>query len=115
MSDVLNLLRHGRPDDEAHYRTFGDGTYRYAIGLPRIVCEDGFRLSVQAGELLYCSPRIDAGPWSAVEVGFPSARPEPWAEWLEYCEDPDRPTNTVYGYVPLTLVEALIESHGGPS
>ena len=98
----------------------------------RITCADGFSLSVIAGPGNYCSPRPallpnlpadlanDApadypGPYTAVEVGFPSARPEPWADWLEYVEDPDDPTATVYGYVPVETVQALIELHGGES
>lgn len=96
----------------------------------RITCADGFTLSVIAGPGVYCTPRpalLDAlpdglvsdaprdylGPYTAVEVGFPSARPEPWAEWSQRAEDEDEPTSTVYGYVPVDMVRALIESHGG--
>lgn len=110
MNKSLEILRNGRPDSDY---LVGAG-YRIANHLPRIVCSDGFSLSVQAGALLYSTPREDAGPWSHVEVGYPSERPEPWAEWERYVETPDRPTDTVYGYVPLVLVEALIASHGGP-
>jgi hypothetical protein len=77
---------------------------------PRITCKDGFSLSVQATHGAYCSPRNNTGPWSAVEVGFPSAEPE---LIMSYCEDPEKPTETVYGYVPIRLVEELIENHGG--
>jgi hypothetical protein len=107
----MALLRDGRPDDQ--YVTYANGTRRFPKGLPRVVCADGFSLSIQAGKLLYSTPRHDAGPWSHVEVGFPSERPEPWADWTQYCEDPQRPTNTVYGYVPLEMVEALVALHGG--
>lgn len=96
----------------------------------RITCADGFTLSVIAGPGTYCSPRpallqglpdglvSDApsdfpGPYTAVEVGFPSARPEPWDEWVQRAEDDEHPTGTVYGYVPVEMVRALIESHGG--
>jgi hypothetical protein len=92
-----------------------------------ITCADGFRLSVIAREGVYCTPRPRIsniavtgdvpsdypGPFIAVEVGFPSSRPEPWDEWREYVEDDTDPTGTVYGYVPVALVRALIESHGG--
>lgn len=97
---------------------------------PEIVCADGFTVSVQASWMHYCSPRPahthfdspfdeDAsappvnGVFSTVEVGFPSDRPEPWDRWASYCESPDRPTDTVYGYVPVALVRDLIASHGG--
>ncbi len=106
----LEILRNGRPDSLID--TYGEGL-RFARALPRIVCTDGFDLSVQAGEYLYAMPRDDHGPWSHVEVGFPSERPEPWDDWRRYVEDADFPTRTVYGHVPLELVEALIESHGG--
>ena len=53
------------------------------------------------------------GPYTHVEVGFPSERPEPWGDWEEYCEDESRPTETVYPYVPALLVIELINLHGG--
>jgi hypothetical protein len=107
--NALAILREGRPDSLIER---GRG-YSFAKILPRIECGDGFNVSVQAGELLYSTPREDHGPWSHVEVGYPSERPEPWADWEGYAEEADRPTTTVYGYVPLELVEALIASHGG--
>ncbi|MFD5579046.1 hypothetical protein [Streptomyces pseudogriseolus] len=96
----------------------------------RITCVDGFSLSVIAGPGTYCSPhpallsglqdglvsdapRDYPGPYTAVEVGFPSARPEPWAMWAERAEDGEDPTGTVYGYVPVQMVRDLILSHGG--
>ncbi len=30
-----------------------------------------------------------------------------------YAEDPDNPTETVYGYVPVGVVQALAAKHGG--
>lgn len=79
-----------------------------------IKCADGFSLSVIAGMWVYSSPRdVETGPFAAVEVGYPSERPEPWDAWAEYCENPEDPTSTVYGYVPVDLVRALVESHGG--
>lgn len=78
--------------------------------IPHVVCMDGFTMSVQAGRGVYCSPRDDAGPWLSVEVGFPSKiEPLLW----DYAEEPGRWTETVYGYVPIELVGAVIECHGG--
>lgn len=93
----------GFPDKKTGYRS----TFPLA---KRIVCKDGFSLSVQATHGAYCSPRQNIGPWHEVEVGFPSAEPE---LIMEYAEEPDKPTNTVYAYVPIELVEELIELHGG--
>lgn len=67
-------------------------------------------MSVQASRTHYCSPRSDVGPWQSVEIGFPS-RIEPLL-W-QYAESPGEWTNTVYGYVPVELVAAVIEVHGG--
>jgi hypothetical protein len=79
--------------------------------VPPIVCVDGFEISVQASECHYCQPREDNAPqYTHVECGFPNAEPE---LILEYAENPDDPTETVYGYVPIELVEQLITLHGG--
>lgn len=76
----------------------------------RIECEDGFTISVQATHGAYCQPRRNVGPWWQVECGFPSDVP---TEIMGYAESPDHPTATVYGYVPIELVEDLIKAHGG--
>jgi len=77
----------------------------------KIVCKDGFEMSVQAGESNYCSPRIDnAEKYTEVEVGYPTL-PEPLlARWAE---NPNSPTETVYGYVPSTVVSLVCVKHGG--
>jgi hypothetical protein len=68
-------------------------------------------LSVQAGKYLYCSPRENQVPWTAVEVGFLSFVPS--AVMMEYAEEADKPTETVYGYVPIEIVVDEINAHGG--
>jgi hypothetical protein len=78
--------------------------------VPTIVCVDGFKISVQASSGHYCEPREDNAQYTEVECGFPSAVPE---LILEYAENPDDPTETVYAYVPVELVEHLITLHGG--
>lgn len=78
--------------------------------VPRIYCADGFNMSVQTGKAIYCSPRDSRGPWHKVEVGFPSERVE---ELMEYAEDPTKPVETVYGYVPLEVVVKVVDAHGG--
>jgi hypothetical protein len=78
---------------------------------PRLECADGFSVSVQASRNHYSLPRKDAGPYDAVELGYPSA---PMGEqFSDYAEDEDRLTDTVYGYVPTELVVALVKEHGG--
>ena len=78
---------------------------------PRIRCMDGTHLSVQVGAGMYCTPREGKGPWTHVEVGYPSVKPP--ARWEEFAEDWSEPTSTVYAYVPLSEVELFIASHGG--
>ena len=79
-----------------------------------IPCEmrfaDGNTVSVQASSFHYCLPRKDHGPWSHVELGFPSFIPE---LVMGYCENSENPTETVYGYVPIGLVDCLANLHGG--
>lgn len=65
---------------------------------------------MQASEFHYATPRDNKGPYTAVEVGFPSQE-EP--DLMNYAEDASKPTKTVYGYVPFKLVLAVIEKHGG--
>lgn len=74
-------------------------------------CADGFSVSIQANRFAYCNPRIThAGDYVSVELGFPT-RPDDLI--MEYAEDPSDPTETVYGYVPVEVVDALLEKHGG--
>ena len=78
---------------------------------PRVRCADGFSMSVQASAFNYCTPRMDnAGWYTAFEVGFPS-EPEPLL--TPYAEDKENLTETVYGWVPHSVVAKVIEKHGG--
>ncbi len=83
----------------------------YYAPIPYLVCKDGFTMSVQASANHYCSPRETAAwPYGAFEVGFPSAREE---ALMQYAEDPETPTKTVYGWVPRDTIIEIIEKHGG--
>ncbi|MFJ7275443.1 hypothetical protein [Kitasatospora sp. NPDC098663] len=96
------------------------GTARDALGRaladPHIACADGFRLSVLSPDPAdpFLLPAV------ALEVGFPTRRPEPWTRWREHLEpgadedkDEDEPIESVYLHVPVALVRDLIEAHGG--
>ena len=71
-------------------------------------------MSVQASRGHYYLPRQDDGPWTHVEIGFPT-RVIP--EFLPYSDGPinrrNRPTKAVYGYVPIETVAAVIDRFGG--
>ena len=110
---------------------------------PGIVCQDGYSVSVQASECHYCEPRYTQWqnedgwqvingnywlssdtprnfetdhftPYESVELGFPSEPDELINEYAEIgFNDAPNYTNTVYGCVPVDIVEKLIEKHGG--
>ena len=93
---------------KSHKHPFSDE--RIQENRPRLLCNDGFSISVQASKFHYCSPRLDgAQDYEKVELGYPSNEDE---LINDYAED-DNYTRTVYGYVPIEVVERLIEKHGG--
>ena len=77
---------------------------------PYVVCKDGFEMSVQAGQSLYSEPRDVADSYEEAEVGFPSTE-----ETLltSYAEDNENLCDTVFGYVPCSIIDEVIEKHGG--
>ena len=78
---------------------------------PIIICNDGFRMSVQAGYGIYSSPIFNGAlHYTSVEIGFPSNGDRLIAE---YAECPQDLTETIYPYVPSEIVDELIEKHGG--
>ena len=86
--------------------------------LPKIVCVDGFEMSVQVGFSLYSTPKKVAKRYSAVEIGFPSEHEpliEEYAEtfYKEDGEDVTDYTDTVYPYVPVRIVDKVLKKHGG--
>jgi hypothetical protein len=90
---------------------------------PRLTCNDGCSLSVQASSSHYSTPRENHPDWhwsrfECVEVGYPldaagepSPMPEDWAAYADY--PPDGNTSKVYAFVPVRLVCEWIQAHGG--
>ena len=76
----------------------------------KVICADGFAMSVQASSGAYCIPRGNEGPYSAAEVGYPT---EEESLLMEYVEDATRPTDTVYPFVPSTVISLVCAKHGG--
>jgi hypothetical protein len=76
----------------------------------RVECEDGFSISIQAGDGKYCQPRADDAFYLEVELGYPS---QPDYLIHSFADDKDDPTGTVYGYVPVDTVYLLLTKHGG--
>jgi hypothetical protein len=81
---------------------------------PRIVCNDGESVSIQASEMHYCSPRKNClKSYQNVEAGYPSVIPP--KSWFKYAESRryDELTATVYGYIPIEIAQEFIDIHGG--
>tara|TARA_Y100001938_G_C7772209_1_gene273800 strand:+ start:139 stop:459 length:321 start_codon:yes stop_codon:yes gene_type:complete len=77
----------------------------------KVVCADGFSMSVQAFDGAYCSPRQDNAPvYTHVEIGYPN-REESLI--MSYAETPENPTESVYAYVPVETIFLVISKHGG--
>lgn len=93
-----------------HYHISSYGTMVQDVR-KRLCCNDGYSISVQADEGCYCNPRLNGyQDYNSVELGFPSAEDE---LINEYAQDESDYTGTVYGWVPIEVVEKLIEKHGG--
>ncbi len=92
-------------------KNWGIPVERLHIHRPRVVCKDGFTISIQTSYSAYCEPRRTQGQdYISVELGYPSEA-EPLI--ADYAEEDDDLTETVYGYVPVELVDKVLEKHGG--
>ena len=85
---------------------------------PLVVCADGFSMSVQANGGAYCSPRVEgAERYDEVEIGFPSKSEDLILRYMDGRYDLDGeerdPTESVYAYVPVTVVSHVLAKHGG--
>ena len=88
-----------------------------------IVCKDGFRFSIAANDKgSYSTPRYSKGPYTAIEIGFPTrvepllkkyAEPKYCYETDDYLAFEDSATQVVYPYVPASLLIKVIGKHGG--
>ena len=72
----------------------------------KAICGNGFEVSIQATAGMRCNPQDNKGPWTSVELGYPSQ--DMWDDFLKHAELPQQPRETVYSYVPINLVEQYI-------
>lgn len=77
---------------------------------PRVRFADGYTVSVQAGWGLYSLPRCDSAHYAMVELGYPSAEDD---ELRGYAENEEDLLATVYAYVPVSVVDKVLQKHGG--
>ena len=85
---------------------------------PSIVCNDGLKMSIQASSAHMCSPKQSFEPtlekqYFTVEVGFPSETIPEFLEYMDWPINQVEPTNSIYAYVPVRVVEEVIIKHGG--
>jgi hypothetical protein len=80
----------------------------------QVVCADGFKVSIQASEFHYCSPKVSGifVIYTSVELADPNEEEELIAKWQESPKS-ERPTYDVYPYVPAEIVSMMIAKHGG--
>jgi hypothetical protein len=109
MNNNIGMINDHIQKNRVGYIVYGESFFP-PVG--RIVCKDGFSLSIQANEYAYCSPRDNNGPWYDFECGFPNR--EPILEvFKSYAENPANLTETVYAYVPEEVILSELEQHGG--
>ena len=94
----------------SEHDVLSDAAVRYVMA-PRLQCQDGFTISVQASSGHYCSPRcyLKNGNYAQWEAGYPSEAEELLAPYAES----EVLTDTVYGYVPTEVINAVLSKHGG--
>lgn len=100
--------------EEMDIKRFLSMTYTDDVFLVRgsILCQDGFIMSIQASHVHYCEPRenLKSGDYTKVEIGFPNKIEE---LLMPYAENEHDYLDSVYPYVPIEIVEAVIQKHGG--
>lgn len=82
-------------------------SYSGVIRSKKVRCKDGFEISVQASIWHYCIPRAtlkDGNKYKKLELGYANIREELLEEYRE---------DTVYPYVPVEVVNKVMEKHGG--
>lgn len=84
----------------------------FKLASPRIHCMDGTSFSVQASKFTYCTPRSNYGPWHEVELGYPSKHFLALEQYKD-ANDETAQVDSVFGYVPVEIVEQIIKKCGG--
>lgn len=84
------------------------GGYQIQDVRPKVICNDGFSISVQGSKYHYSTPRKDGYKFTHVELGYPSEY-EVWM--LEHLGL--NINDEVGGYIPIEKVQELLDRHGG--
>lgn len=90
----------------------------------RVYFNNGGNISIQASRTAYSKPRNDEGPYTHMEMGYPSKNTVLPKNVLKYVEQSatynddgsysgNDPYNSVYPYVPVSVIKQLIQANGG--
>lgn len=92
-----------------HYIPNKHGKY---VPRPRAKCADGYSVSIQAGSGagVRCWPNEDTDKFTHVALDMPSCVDE---ELLPYRYDLDDPEEIFYFFVPIEVMDKVLEKHGG--
>ena len=75
----------------------------------KIICRDGFSFTAQTSDIMYvCSPRDNKGPYTSVEVGYPS-----WEEPLLTPFQDEGEDSQVFVMVPAQIIRKIVRGHCG--
>lgn len=87
---------------------------------PKIKFNNGGSASIQASRTHYSEPRNNVGPYTSMEIGYPSEGTEIPDSLLKYEETSQHgkgegfnPYDSIYAYVPVSVVKEFIEANGG--
>lgn len=87
----------------------------------RVFFNNGGDISIQASRTAYSQPRDNEGPYTHMELGYPSegtVLPKNVLKYVEqggvYNDDgSENPYKNVYPYVPVSVIKELINANGG--
>jgi hypothetical protein len=86
----------------------------------RVEFNNGGKVSIQASRSHYSTPRKDEGPYTHVEIGFPTRETRIPKLLIRFEENSQNgqgedfnPYESVYPYVPASVVKKLIQMNGG--
>ena len=107
--NIQELKNFNGTEMEKYYE---DGIMR-RIMTPYVICNDDFEFSCQASFSHYSEPKGLADEYTEVEIGFPSLNDRIIAKYREDYGCEEAFSSAVYPYVPVEVVDELIEFHGG--